>query len=405
MPGSTKIDFKALITLLRLVIRFIRQLMLRTFRAPFCLAIFIVIAVNYGLITINPLGRFAPENLPATHSWIWWATQDFIQQKPSPAVVLLGSSLLVNPILEQEAKFQDQAIDSVIDHRLRYLQTELERKLTLKNLTCFNFAVPGSLMSDNYMIMRCLFDAQRKPKLVILGLALRDFIDNEVPSAASTPTYRYMSRFTDATDLESLTLPNIWQRCESFLSRHIYLIGRKLDIQAALSQKASHLADAWTRYFPNCQLNAFDLSCYIPSTRSEIERGVWITKPNEEKPYHDNSAEYRRRYKSPNLQFFDTQSIFLDKFCEAAIKLNIQVILVNMPVTPQHISLMPDFSYGRYLETLKKTARKYHFQLLDLNHSDIFRSTDFSDTCHMRGSGGKKLLDLIVDEVVTRPTL
>ena len=69
------------------------------------LALAILVVVNVVLSMVNPLSSFNPEKLPAAHSWIFWATEDFFSQPSPPDVVLLGSSLLVNPICEQEANF------------------------------------------------------------------------------------------------------------------------------------------------------------------------------------------------------------------------------------------------------------------------------------------------------------
>ncbi len=59
----------------------------------------------------------------------------------------------------------------------------------------------------------------------------------------------------------------------------------------------------------------------------------WITKPakvlkaGEAPVFQDNSAEYRRRYRSPNKELFACQKTFLNKFCQLAQESKISVIL------------------------------------------------------------------------------
>ena len=388
------------------------------------LALLLVLIVNAALASLNPLGKYDPERLPSAHSWIWWAAQDFVAQNPPPQVVILGSSLLMNPIQEQDANFLQKDIDSVVTHRSAYLESQLH--LALQNqlkgqlkgqfrgqvneepaaINCFNLAVPGSLMSDNYLVLRTLLNGPRKPSVVVLGLALRDFIDNQVPCAAATPSYKYLSRYTDVSDLVDLTMPDIWQRGEYWLNRRFYLIGKKLDIQSALSESASNLErPLGASRFDECRLNAFDMSCYVPGFKSEVERNVWITKPNQANAFQDNSAEYRRRYRSPNQKLFECQKTFLVKFCELAEQAQIKVVIVNMPVTAAHTALMPAGSYAGYMDCLTSASRHFHASLLDLNGSGAFSLSDFSDTCHMQAAGGKKLLDLVAAELARKPEM
>lgn len=383
------------------------------------LALFLVVIVNVVFAIVNPLGKYPPEKLPTEHSWIWWASQDFLGQKETPAVVILGSSLLMNPLQEQDATFLDRETDAVLDHHSMYLESLLNKRFyttaetgtrnansARQSISCFNFAVPGSLMSDNYMVLRTMLNGDRKPKVVVLGLALRDFIDNQVTCAAATPSFKYLARYTDVSDLIDLAMPNIWQRGEYWLNRRVYLVGKKLDMQAALSQAASQLQQETTATdspmhdgLLDCRLNAFDMSCYVPGVKSEVERHVWMTKPNLVHTFQDNSAEYRRRYRSTNKTLFECQKSFLERFCELATASNIRVVMVNMPVTTEHAKLMPAGSYSDYIKCLKAVSARFQAPLVDLNNCGKFTIADFADTCHMQGSGGKKLLDVIAAEL------
>jgi hypothetical protein len=398
--------------------------------SPSLLAVVVLILLNLALVSLNPLASFDPEKLPAAHSWIYWAAEDFRAQ-PQPAnVVLLGSSLLVNPICAQEANFLQKEVDSVVNHRCRYLESRLqdqakqaEEKRPLPtplrssaqitpqaqagpSATCFNFALPGSLMSDNYMILRTLLNGPRSPKMIVLGLALRDFIDNEVPCAAATPVFRYLERYTDVSDIVDLAMPETWQRLEFSLRRHVYLLRKKLDVQSALSQFAdANLRQGLQSGYSSCLLNQFDMSCYVPSLRSDIERNVWISKPNDCQPVKDNVPEYKRRYRTANYKLFQCQKVFLEKFLAEAKSRGIKILIINLPTTREHLTLMPQGAYSQYLEVLRAAENRFHTPFLDLNDDRRFYRADFVDTCHMRGSGGKKLLDCIAQEVRKNPEL
>ncbi len=66
---------------------------------------------------------------------------------------------------------------------------------------------------------------------------------------------------------------------------------------------------------------------------------------------------------------------------------------------------MPAGSYQEYLQSLASVSDRYGAPLLDLNSSGKFSDSDFSDTCHMQASGGKKLLDLVSGEIARNPEI
>jgi hypothetical protein len=81
----------------------------------------------------------------------------------------------------------------------------------------------------------------------------------------------------------------------------------------------------------------------------------------------------------------------------------IKVLIVNMPLTKTNMALMPEGYYQEYLQVLQTTNDRYHCQLLDLNNDKSFETADFRDTAHMNASGGRKLIDRIVDRISEQP--
>ena len=67
-------------------------------------------------------------------------------------------------------------------------------------------------------------------------------------------------------------------------------------------------------------------------------------------------------------------------------------MLVNMPLTPANMKLMPKGSYDKYMAMLKRTANQNDVVLLELNDGTKFDIKCFRDTVHMNGTGGKKLM-------------
>ncbi len=366
------------------------------------LGIFVLLAINCWLCITQPFARVDPALLPATHTWTWWATQEYLQNKPAPPVVLLGSSLFMHPISREDADFLNKDFDYVHHHYSLYLGKQLQNRFHL-NCTpvCFNFSLPGDLVSDQYMVTRSLFHGRHKPKYIILGLSLRDFLDNAVHCPGTTPPFRYLKRFSDIEDIVDLAFPEFWQRFDYYFGKFFYPWAKKLDIQALASEEVKDiLSPIVNRFCSPCLLNDLDYRKHVPANlHSEVEEGMAIIKAHIPYTYDANYADYRRRYGQDknNLWLFNIQKQFFTKLVAFCKEEKIKLVILNMPLTKDNMNLMPEGSYQRYMNLLKAEAKGYDFPLVDLNGNPVFAQSDFYDTAHMNSTGGKKLLDILAN--------
>jgi hypothetical protein len=368
-------------------------------QSPIAIAFVLILLANFALLCWQPFARVDPRLMPATHTWTWWAVQEYFNAKPTPPVVLIGSSLFMHSVSREDADFLNQDLDYVRHHRSMYLEHLLKSKYGAdKYAASFNFSLPGDLISDDYMIVRTILKGDRLPRYIVMGLSLRDFIDNAVNCPGTTPPFRYLKRFTDIDDIVNLALPKIWQQMEYRFGQIFYLWQRKLDLQV--------LAEEWVKQVirPTMQnntapslLNNLDYRHHVPANlHSEVEEGMAIVKAHQPVVYDPNFADYRRRCGKPNLEMFNNQAEFLKKMLRICKERGVSVLVLNMPVTPENLALMPPGSYERYLDTVKTCTLAEGYRFEDLNGDKRFVHTDFYDTAHMNSSGGKKLLEAIV---------
>jgi len=363
--------------------------------------ILLFLSVNLLLLVLQPLSKVDPESLPSAHTWVWWATREYLQEQHRPAVVLLGSSLLMHPVSRTDADMLGEDLDYVHHHRSLYMESLLAKRLEIREGSCFNFALPGGMMSDDYIVARALFGGQRKPKLIVLGLSLRDFIDNGVHCAGATPAFRYLKRFTSVDDLMPLAMPELWQRFDYAVGKAFYLWGKKLEMQVALSEKVKQrLAPLMARFCSPSQIDKLDPARNMPSNlRAEVEEGMFIVKAHQPYSWEDNSREYRKRYRTGNDKQFAIQAEFLEKLMALCHAQDIRVLIVNMPLTQTNLALMPAGSYRHYLCVLDQASRRWHSRFVDLSMDSRFQRADFYDTAHMNSSGGQKLIEAIVGQI------
>lgn len=364
-------------------------------------ALGLFLVANIAFLKWQPLAKVDPESLPAAHTWVWWATKELAQQKQAPDVVLMGSSFMMHPLALRDADYLKKDFDYVHHHYSTYLEDLLKQNLGVQKAQCFNFAMPGGMISDHYMITRALLSGDKKPRVIVIGCGLRDFMDKHVSCPAATRPFKYLQRYTEIDDLVGIAMPQIWQQIDYWQGKGIYLWGKKLDFQV--------VACDWTRKFFNpaiekfcvkSPLNDIDMTRNAPSNmRMEAEEGLYIVKSNPPYKFDDNTREYQSRYGNGNDKLMENQKLWLDKLLQLAHEQNTKVLLVNMPQTQMNMQLMPPGSYDKFRAAIQEASQKWNVQLVDLNggtgFGDKFDKLDFSDTAHMNGMGGKKLIDAI----------
>jgi hypothetical protein len=126
-----------------------------------------------------------------------------------------------------------------------------------------------------------------------------------------------------------------------------------------------------------------------------VEAGFWIAKPNAPFMFQGDTADLKKRFKSPNNPMFANQKSWLDLCLEACHDRNIRVVLVNMPNTQIARSVMPKGVYERHVACLQELAKKWDCQYVNADVPDLYGHTDFTDWCHLSADGGKKAFDLI----------
>lgn len=407
------------------------------------------VAINLLGFATQPCPKAPPEQLPVTPSWEWWRTKAFREEARCPDVLLLGSSLFMIPVALIDADYLDKTIDAIHHHHSRYLESNLKDR-SLPGVSCFNFSMPGAMISDHFIVADALFKPDRKPKVLVLGVTLRDFIDNGVPCAAATPAYNYLKHYINVDKYIELTAPGLRDRAEFYATKLAYLFGNRMDIQvfckdralaflngihqniaqkkneeerikeeekgspAASQPSGSPPAASQPSGSPDSsqreerKIPSEQQTASVPdnaSWLSDLTQGVFILIPHRIYPFQDNTREYKKRFRTANLDLFNNQTQFLTMLLEKANNMHIKVLFVNMPVTEANMRLMPAGSYHLYLSTLQALSKKYGSELVDLNDGKTFAKEDFKDPVHMNASGGKKLVEAIARVMSDRPTL
>lgn len=379
-------------------------------RSTFAVALSLFLLINLGLALSLPPVQVDPFSLPASPSFDFHRANSYRNEwhlfHKSPDIVLFGSSLMMIPQAAAEADYLGKAVDPVVNPYSTLLGDSIHTREHNLSPICFNFALPGGMISDHYMIVRTLFTPDSSPKVAVLGITLRDFIDNGVESAASTPAFNYLSRFVNQQERKELmmqAMPQLNQRGEYYLNSALYLYGNRIPLQVVGRNTAAQLAkdilpESIDKPAETSQTTNLSLDPEALFKGLEVLPGAFFIQPNSTIVWRDNSREYRKRFKTPHLSLFETEKRFLKMTLRELEKRGVRVLIVNMPLTEGNKKLMPPGSYERYLKFLDSLEVKGKVHLLNLDNGK-FENTDFMDTAHMNANGGKKLIAAIAKEL------
>jgi hypothetical protein len=366
---------------------------------PVVCALLLFVFINIALSAIKPNLQVKPTELPVRLSWEWWRTKSYLSEPKAPDVVLMGSSLMMIPTSLVEADFLNRNIDAVKHPHSAFLEKKLLDAGAQRNISCFNFALPGAMISDQYLTAHSLFSDDHAPKVMLLGLTLRDFIDSGVDSATSTPTYQFFRHFEKTNDVKHLLTVSPQAAAEAFYNNINYLADKRLELQAYFAKPINRAGQTALVGIP---VNSnFDVK--EPQEKGDgnilgnatVTEGTFILPPHKVLPWKDNTREYKKRFASANEKLFANQVEFFDKLLADAKANHVKVVVVNMPLTTKNVSLMPNGMYERYMHEMVKRAEHGDISLMDLNSQWVFKDSDFQDTAHLNAGGAAKFMELV----------
>lgn len=306
------------------------------------------------------------------------------------------------PLSGVDADHLNRRLDGAEHHHSTYFQDQFKQR-TGYSIDTFNFALPGEMPSDAFMITDFLL-TRKRPNVIVYGVGPRDFTDNLLPSPASTDPYRFLSRFDDVSPHASLMMPD-WQERLSFeLGKLVPFYGQRADFGKNFQQLATNAIDVAVPLPKGAQpISADARHALVPEYMpTQLGKGQAFFRPTtlaERKHFTDNLEEYRKRYAKLKKKTFDTQLAFFEKGLQSARRAGIHPVIVAMPITDINRQLLPDSTWNLYRESVRRTAADNDATFVDFSESKDFVRDDFCDTVHLHSGGGKKLLDKIIESI------
>jgi hypothetical protein len=333
------------------------------------------------------------EDDPRVKPWSWWLARKWLEQPAAPDIVLFGSSQMGSAMVASDAKLLYEAVDSLTHRRAATLEHELAARFGRK-VTAFSLASPGAMCSDAFMASSTLFKNGKKPKLVVIGISPRDFIDNTMPYPGATEPFKFYSQFVNPGALTKHSYDGAFAWLQYGMEN---LPTRKLGtfVQASLTASGD-AADAKTK--ANNALAAI-------MGGGEAVPGKWLVPAVIPPMWTDNTKEYKVRFKNPHPHVYGAEKAFFEQFLAKMESENVSVLVVGMPSLPMNRALLPNEFWSEFRNNLIATTKRHGAEWMDLSDNAKFVKSDFLDTVHLNAEGGEKLFSLIAQSIRDRSHL
>jgi hypothetical protein len=358
--------------------------------------------INGGAVTLTAdLLTSQGSAMPLYRTITWWVARAYLNEKTPPDVVLMGSSQMDAAAWGADMHVLHEPIDCVLHRQVISLDKKLSENYA-RPVKVLNCAIQGAVASDYYMLARALFTGTHKPKLVVVGISPRDFIDNQLASASSTEPFRFFYQYVDAGKLSAIAFPDPlgrmmgeleWATNRLPLRRiHAWLEEQMLAMQQAQPATKSKPQESGV-------MEALAGSAFT------VKPGQLVVKDNMTGFWTDNTKEYAKRYRVTNPPSYKIQLSFFGEFLSLLKQENVDVLVVGMPTLPSNRALLPAAFWNSYRQQISLSCREHGASWLDISDNDDYRQAEYLDTVHVNDSGGDKLICAFAEAIAKRPQL
>jgi len=314
----------------------------------------------------------------------WWLAKAYFKDQEPPDIVILGDSSL-GSLAGADSYVYNKEVDPTGDHRSYTIEQDL-KLLLHKNWHVFVGALPEGMVSDQLITSWALFSSKYKPRMVVVMLSPRNFIDYTCPPATSTEPY-------------------------AFFSSHINIKAPFKSLGTALHAKThTQISPLW---LTKCLENGLTENLEKPSNYSQnFESNSPLTfgrpferiAPGEIKItssdgffFDDNIPKYKEIYKKPYSPQLYFQLDCLDVLFKYLKQQHIAAIAAEMPLTNSNHILLPESFWEFYHNRVNSICRKNEVDYWDTESIwNDFPKTEFCDSAHLGLRGGLKLARPIV---------
>lgn len=296
----------------------------------------------------------------------------YLRSKDDPDCVMLGSSVFLVPavyceehrlghtLVAREAD-ADLAKRLIRCNQAPELQRQLTRRLQ-KPVSVLNLAVAGSNVSDYVAEIKAMHEAGHKPKLVICGLGVRDFVQSFFRMDSQNNPAAKLLRSDAQNNLDERMLGDLREG----IATGIFKEPRQLlgAIQASLTNNAPVM--------------------FVPKTDEQVKAKLIETLTDA--PKHGAFVEGQIASYKELLRYCHEQSIPL--------------MIAEVPKRGGWSGIIDEATKKRIKSEILSQCKSYNIPYCDVGMG--YEYSDFADDIHPNEKGGVKLFDKVAAAVIER---
>ena len=330
--------------------------------------------------------------------------------KRQPYMVLLGSSLVVAPVVQAESQFRKRAIKRFYERRATACEEQLRQCIPHADagFEVFNAAVGGGMASDDFFVARDLLASDNKPVALVCGVAPRDFQDNLVPGTYSTSAFQVLSNLSDIRGILDDTSLSLDKKFDIALGRVSNLWRNRAEVKSYFGLISKKVIEKICPFilFEKYGGTAMVLAPQKEGMFPEEVKGTPFAYPGYAIDHYDSaktSEQYMRSYNPVSKSMVDEQFAYFDRTLDLARKQGVEVLVVNMPLSCTNKKLLEKGFYDAYMQRLKATCASHDVQLADFNNSAWDADENFIDTVHLSAEKSNAFIRAMMEAVSQSP--
>lgn len=335
--------------------------------------------------------------------WTWWIARHYLGLRTAPDIAMLGSSQMGSATFSADAHTLNQPLDCVMHRNGSTLEKEIFDR-TGKHVDTFNFAMGGAMASDAYMFSKALFKADKKPKMVVIGVSPRDFIDNTLPSVSSTEPFQFFAPFVELGNLTNVAFPDVLAEA-NFIVKQTLPLERIHEALDAAAKKYQQEAPAQMTAVPKASEHKSLLRAVLGSA-DEVRLNEWLIPASIPAwIFEDNTKEYLNRFRNCRPPLYSAEKAFFNAFLANMDAQHIPVLVVGMPSLAANRTILPNDFWTEFRGDVAGMCKSHNAKWVDHTDNPSFVLENYLDTVHLNASGGTKIFAEMAKAIVADPEL
>ncbi|MBX9691747.1 MAG: hypothetical protein K2Z81_05140, partial [Cyanobacteria bacterium] len=310
---------------------------------------------------------------------------------------------------------RNDAVDTVVERNSKLIENLLSKDFG-RPAKSFNLSFGGAMVSDQYLLASSLFNSKHKPKVVILGINPRDFIDNSLPAACTTDPYQLLGPYANLEGLEFASFSNPLEWLEWKMNNEFAFRSQGKAFADTVAGAVSKLVQSATGSATEIavetsvgettedsdgkaanQTETGDMLKSLYQTAGEVSPGQWKVVATSWGAFKDNTREYQTRYKNSAPAIYPQEKQFFERLLAHLKSENIKTLVVGMPSLWPNRALLPESFWSEFRGYVASTTSAYGAEWVDFTDSKEYTSNHYLDTVHLNSTGGVKLMQAIAN--------